>query len=193
MRTYYVVVAVIGLFVLAFGLWVFENGLIDDRIAKVETFQDFDVLGVKERHVFPVYAHPNEGVGSTQGGYDMYILVNYRNVNGTNGHLRVEDYYSAYGSLSIVGGQRLAYHEVVDSGSIVFGYSYSYVGLHWIALEPDYVPGYSPPIEVDIYTAHYEPSLKTDIILYGSTLGLVGAILASVGISVAICETKRRE
>ena len=191
MRTYYVLLAVIGLCVLAFGLWVFESGLIDDRIVRVETFQASDTLGSKEKHVFPVYAYPNEGVGSVEAGHDMYILVNYRNVNGTNGHLIVEDYYSTYGSLSE--GQRLDYEQVVDSGSVTFIYSYSYVGLHWVAIEPDYVPGYNPPIEVSIYTVHYEPTLKADIILYGSVLSIVGAILASVGISVAIYQTKRHE
>jgi hypothetical protein len=191
MKTNSVLLAVIGLLVLAFGLWVFGNGFVADRIVKVETFQASTTLGVKEKRVFPVYAYPNEGVGSVEAGHDMYIRVDYRNVNRNSGHLIVEDYYSTYGSLSE--GQRLDYEQVVDSGSATFLYSYSYVGLHWIALEPDYSPGYNPPIEVSIYTVHYETILKTDFILYGFVLGVVGTVLVSASISVAIRAARRQE
>jgi hypothetical protein len=190
-RTYSTILAVIGLLILALGLWVLEIGLINDRVVKVESLQISDSLTQEETMIYPVYAYPNEGVNTVEAGHDMYIRVDYRNVNGTAGTLRVEDQYSIYGNLSI--GQTLDSKIVTGSGSIVFTYSYSYVGLHWIQFTPNYVPGYNPPIEISIYTDHYALSYKEDIILYGVLVSLVGTILASIGLSVVIYGRKNRE
>jgi hypothetical protein len=89
LRRNYILLTVVGLPTLVLGLWTFEDSLFNDRIEKVETYQISDVIGVKERRAYPLYAYPNEGVGSTQAGYGMHILVNYRNLNGT---LKIEDY-----------------------------------------------------------------------------------------------------
>ena len=186
MRRKHIILTVVGLSILVLGLWTFENSLFNDRIEKVETYQISDVLGVKERRAYPVYAYPNEGVGSSQAGYDMYVLVNYWNVNGT---LRIEDYYCDYGSMTL--GQRLDYRNVVGNGSVVFTYTYYYIGLHLIILEPDYVPGYNAAIEMSIYTVHYAPAPQKDMILYSSILSLVGAILASIGIPLTVSEIKQ--
>lgn len=190
-RTYFIILAIIGLFVLALGLFVLENGLLNDGIVKVESLQISADLTQEETDFYSVYAYPNEGVSTVEAGHDMYILVDYRNVNGTSGNLRVEDYYSIYGNLSI--GQQLDSKVVTGSGSVVFTYSYNYVGLHYIGFTPSYVPGYNPPIEINIYTIHYAASYKEDIILYGVLVSIVGTILASIGSSVAIYETKHHE
>jgi hypothetical protein len=189
-RTYFIILAVIGLFVLALGLFVLENGLLNDRIVKVENLQYSIPLTRAESDEYPVYAYPNEGVGSVEAGYDMYILVDYSNVNSTYGTLRVEDYYPINGNISL--GHPLNSKVVTGSGSVVFIYSYSYVGVHWVILTPDYFPGW-PPIGISIYTVHYAPSYKEDIIVYGVLVSIVGTILASVGLSAAIYETKHRE
>lgn len=190
-RTYFIMLAVIGLFVLALGSYVLENGLLNDRIVKVENLQYSIPLTRAESDECPVYAYPNEGVGSVEAGYfDMYILVDYSNVNSTYGTLRVEDYYPINGSINW--GHPLDSKVVTGSGSVVFIYSYSYVGLHWIVVTSDYFPGW-PPIEVSIYTVHYALSYKVDIILYGVLVSIVGTILASIGLSVAVYEIKHHE
>jgi len=191
-RTYFFILTVIGLLVLILGLWVFESGLINDRIVKIESYQISDSLTREETHSYPVYAYPNEGVGTIDAGHDMYIRVDYRNVNGTAGNLRVEDYYSIYGNLSE--GQQLDFKVVTGGGSIVFNiYTYSYVGLHWIRFTPSYAPGYSSPIDISIYTIHYARSYKEDVILYGVLISLAGTALVSIGLSGVICETRKHE
>jgi hypothetical protein len=190
-RAYFIILTVIGLLVLTLGLFVLGNGLLNDRIVKVENLQySIPLTGEGSDAVCPVYAYPNEGVGSVEAGYDMYILVDYGNVNSTYGTLRVEDYYPINGNISW--GHPLDSKVVTGSGSIAFTYSYSYVGLHWIILTSSYIPGW-PPIEISIYTVHYAPSYNEDIIVYGVLVSIVGTILASVGLSVAIYETKHHE
>ena len=182
-----VLIGVVGILVLACGLWSLNNSLFHLRIEEIETFQVYDVMGNNESRGWPVYVHPNKGVGPVEASFDLTIRVDYKNVNGT---LQIDDYYSDFGRIIPESMHKLDHKVVSGNGSAVFEIEHNYVGLHYIFCTPDYVPGYNPPIEVWIYTIHYEPKIEKEMVFYSFTLSLLGTILVSTGITITILRSK---
>ncbi len=130
---------------------------------------------------------PTKGIGPTTGGYDLAIRVEYENVTGT---LHIDHYYCDFGTIS-ERTQKLDERDVAGNGSAIFHTEHNYVGMHELVFTPDYDPEdpYNP-IDIRIYTIHYEPALEKDLIFISLTWAFIGIALASIGTTIVLLKNE---
>jgi hypothetical protein len=127
-----------------------------------------------ESYGIPAYVHANEGDG-TMYRLGLAIRIEYRMVNGT---LHIDHYYSDFGEVAAQPTLKLGESTVTGNGSTIFEIEHNFVGVHELIFTPDYEPNYSP-IEVWIYSIHYELRPQRDTVIFGLALSSIGTVLAA--------------
>ena len=176
-----------GMLMLVYCMWSLDKSLFQYKLEKIETLQGIDSIPTMEGYGNPVYVYPNERIGPTYApSYDLTVRCEYRNVKG---NLSIDDYYVNYGSIPYESRQKLDGRLVTGNGSITFVIPPTYVGVHLIVATPDYKP--TPPIEIKIYTIHYESQPDKRPIISSLAFGFIGSFLASIGMALTIVGNKQ--
>jgi hypothetical protein len=188
--------AFFGLLILVVGLGAFITGMFQDTTMKFERLQfTYQFIGENDTQAVAVFVYPYGGLvgGFAPNDYPLSIIVSYSNVNSARA-LHIEDDFVNYGTY--YNWTERDYRDVTGTGTVVFdNIPFSYVGLHFIRIQPNYVP--TTPIEINVYAGYYGYTSHQDFIIAGFSLGLVGSLLASIGatqiISLRTSKTEKAE